>query len=824
MEPDPDNVPRSAEELTLMGQEPPGPLQMAPARQASLGLGALRDAGNPEYLAETPEVVITPAIEAKAAELDHDPIRIYHFVRNQIDFLPGWGATQDAELTLGARRGNAKDTSSLLIALLRASGIPARYVYGVIEVEAPKFTNWMGNFSHVNAAMQHASSGGIPVGMSSSNNASVTNVILDHVWVEAAIDYIPSGGRHMVEADTWVALDASFKQYVYLQGLDAIEISGLDVEQLVDDFAASGTVDEELGYVQNLDVSLIEAAQEQVANAMQEFIEDQMEDPTTGDVLGGRKAIVQERGELTERPDNRILMRGPSWPSLPDVLRNSLRVTFEVDHLTGQPQGGVVLPWAQVNNHRLTMSYRPTTEADEQALLALLPEGEITDLDQLPQTLPGHSISLTPEIKLNGEIILTGPSAVNAFTLETMLAFEVQQVAGNTKWAIPFHAPVPKGSYVAIMSNAGSVSTHALEAAQQRAEDAQYILENELEDQYDEIDRERLMGELFYAGVLAYHAQLEGLGGLMAAQMGAEYRTNLSVGTYGYQPWVRYVYGMPMALDAGGVHMDLDYVPSHLTKHNGSASQRIEAAQPLGMLKSILENVVPEQQFSTEEEPAEGVSAVAAIAKAQAEGQRVFHVTQDNLNEVMAEVSISQASREDIQRAVSQFGYEAVVHEAPITVPGWRGSGYILTDPETGAGSYMIDGGKNGAFVVLMAGLGTALLIGGVFLMIFAPIMGFLMGLAAAIIGAIAMGVAIETVITDPEADWGDLLSGVLLGAALVAVLALVAKFLAGLMATITAQIALEAFSVMLGAIGALLEQLRRLSEDNDRHKGRVLS
>jgi hypothetical protein len=86
-----------------------------------------------------------------------------------------------------------------------------------------------------------------------------------------------------------------------------------------------------------------------------------MDDPTTGDVLGGRKAIVQERGELTERPDNRILLRGSSWPSLPDVLRNSLRVTFEIDHLTGQPHGGVVLPWASVNNHRLTMSV-PTND------------------------------------------------------------------------------------------------------------------------------------------------------------------------------------------------------------------------------------------------------------------------------------------------------------------------------------------------------------------------------------------------------------------------------------------------------------------------------
>jgi len=191
----------------------------------------------------------------------------------------------------------------------------------------------------------------------------------------------------------------------------------------------------------------------------------------------------------------------------------------------------------------------------------------------------------------------------------------------------------------------------------------------------------------------------------MVAQTNAHYRPGLSVGTYRYQPWVRYVYGMPMALDAGGVNMDLDSVPSQLTTHNGSESKRLESAQPLGMLKSILGSSAPEQQFSTEDEQAEGVSAVSAIAKAQAEGQRVFHITQDNLDEALGEVAISSASRSDIRRAVSKFGYEAIVHEAPITVPGWQGSGYILTDPETGAGSYMIDGGKNGAFKLIVSGL-----------------------------------------------------------------------------------------------------------------------
>ena len=230
-------------------------------------------------------------------------------------------------------------------------------------------------------------------------------------------------------------------------------------------------------------------------------------------------------------------------------------------------------------------------------------------------------------------------------------------------------------------------------------EGTQYILENELEYQYEEITREGLMGDLFYLGVLGYQAQQEGFGGLMAAQMNAEYGTGLSVGTYGYQPWVRYVMGVPMALDAGGVHMDLDSVPSHLTAANGSQTRRSEAVHPIGMLKSLLESVVPEQQFSAEDEPAQGVSAVSAITMASEQGQKIFHITEDNLDEVLAQVSISAESRHDIRRGVLSHGMTATVHEAPITVPGWRGSGYILTHPETGAGSYMIDGGKNGGYL-----------------------------------------------------------------------------------------------------------------------------
>jgi len=39
-----------------------------------------------------------------------------------------------------------------------------------------------------------------------------------------------------------------------------------------------------------------------------------------------------------------------------------------------------------------------------------------------------------------------------------------------------------------------------------------------------------------------------------------------------------------------------------------------------------------------------------------------------------------------------------IVHTDPISVPGWQGAGYIIFDPQTGAGAWKIAGGANGGF------------------------------------------------------------------------------------------------------------------------------
>ena len=50
---------------------------------------------------------------------------------------------------------------------------------------------------------------------------------------------------------------------------------------------------------------------------------------------------------------------------------------------------------------------------------------------------------------------------------------------------------------------------------------------------------------------------------------------------------------------------------------------------------------------------------------------------------------------QEIQSAV-QAGKEVTVHEKPISAHGFTGYGYTITDPETGAGAYLIEGKGNG--------------------------------------------------------------------------------------------------------------------------------
>src|SRR5207302_9631622 len=117
-------------------------------------------------LDQTPETKVTPAVHALAQQLNGDPVKIYEYVRNNIRYEPYWGIRKGADQTLAEKSGSDADQAALLIALLRDSGINARFVQGTAELPAAKAANWLGvdpsAGQRADSAPDILASGGIP--------------------------------------------------------------------------------------------------------------------------------------------------------------------------------------------------------------------------------------------------------------------------------------------------------------------------------------------------------------------------------------------------------------------------------------------------------------------------------------------------------------------------------------------------------------------------------------------------------------------------------------------------------------------------------------
>jgi|GEM_PF-5241152 len=105
--------------------------------------------------------------------------------------------------------------------------------------------------------------------------------------------------------------------------------------------------------------------------------------------------------------------------------------------------------------------------------------------------------------------------------------------------------------------------------------------------------------------------------------------------------------------------------------------------------------------FVNEQNPGEAISAVKALQKASAAGQRIYHITQTNQSTILANIHHDADTMAEIRNALNA-GKEVITHTDAVSVPGWSGAGYIITDPDTGSGAYKIAGGGNGGFLIIL--------------------------------------------------------------------------------------------------------------------------
>lgn len=690
-----------------------------------LGFDVKATAPGPEDLAETVEVRFTPQITALAEELA-TPVAIFNYVRENVAFTPVFGSVQGARGCLETRICNAFDSSSLLVALLRAAGFPARYAIGTVEAPIAAVAGLMGGTPGTGAfdpgaALNFLASGGTPTVGVTGGGAR-----FEHVWVEAFLDYAPSRGATAGgEGDAWVPLDPVFKRFDFPRGLDLTGLT-IDPEPFVDSILENASVDEDAGSVVDLSFAALEAKQLELEAEVEALL---AADPPASprDVVGGRVVADVPLEVLPASLPYRVLARAGSFSEVPEELRHRLRLeVFSAGAFAFTPD----LTWSaslpELAGRRITLSYAPASAADEATLLSFIPDGA-SSVDELPTSLPGYLIEVRPELKVEGEVKAQGAAVPLGLRGRWRLAFEGPVSIGG-----PVDNLVTAGTYNALVLHLSS----GVEDGALRRQAVEEVRQRLLSGNVAGLGRDDVIGEFLHAAGRYYWGQNE-LVASFARHLEEVVSARLpSEGIFTFDLKVASFFGAPLEVEPGALVTDVDTSVVAVAALDGKREKTIAYVAETGIAGSASESRIWDQLLN-ETPTGQGVTTIAYLEEAARRSIPVHQLSADNAAAVLPSLDLSAAVKRDIENAVAA-GKVVVVPQREFVKDGFTGVGYLVLDPETGAGAYLISGGiAGGSFLLSILLFLLALLL--IFLAVFAPelaLLAFLAGLAVAALSA----------------------------------------------------------------------------------------
>jgi len=496
----------------------------------------------PEDLAETPEVQITPEIVALVENLDNSPIQIYEYVRNNFEIEPYYGSLKGSTATLWTGAGNDYDQASLLIALLRAAGIPARYVVGTVTIPIQQVQSWLG-VTDPHVAYDYLA---WPDELITLRDGTL-GLQMEHIWAEAYVPYSNYGGTAIDDGgQVWVPLDPSFKIKRYQEGLELPP----DLEFDRDDFLSA--IDRYLP-----------------SEAYQDLVWDHMRANMAGHALSEvayRGRILPEKLGLlpTSLPYTVDAVAG-EYAEVPDTMRYKAVVTMD-DYQTGHSliaNAQLLLP--QVAVKRVTLSYEEVSGA-----------------------------TVRPVLRVDGQAAATGGNTTLG-NYNTITVGFVYPLLGQVQVVTDYRRA---GTYMALAIDAHQTGDRLLAERGARLLEAAELAGTPQEDQDD------LLGELLYLAGMRYWQHCNeseaSVGGLYHYVL----KKYLRYGLLSSEMDVTYLFDRPFSFTARGLNLDVGLNWLTRLPIDGDESRAGEVTRLAGMDSSSLEHqiweeVVVEDSIST---------------------------------------------------------------------------------------------------------------------------------------------------------------------------------------------------------------------------------
>ena len=252
-----------------------------------------------------------PEIKELARGLKNDPDLIYQYVRDYIEFVPLFGSLRGVSATLWDRKGTDFDQAALMIALLRAAGYDARFVYGQIRVQFDAVANWTGA-NDAGVASSLFGSGGIPSVRSSSSQLG-TYYDVSHAWVKVKI------------GNTDYVFDPAFKVMASKVGIDLASAMGYDRSALVTAATSGSTATTD--YVQGINRTNIRNTLAIYSANLVRYIRNNAHGATLEEIIGGRTAVLTTAAtplRQTTLPNQ--LTVSAEFSEIPATYRHTLRL------------------------------------------------------------------------------------------------------------------------------------------------------------------------------------------------------------------------------------------------------------------------------------------------------------------------------------------------------------------------------------------------------------------------------------------------------------------------------------------------------------------
>ncbi|MEW6680380.1 MAG: transglutaminase-like domain-containing protein, partial [bacterium] len=624
----------------------------------------------PSDLAETIEVQFTPEIKAKAKELGYNPVRIYNWARNNIEFIPTYGSIQGADMCLQTKQGNAFDIASLLIALLRVSNIPARYVYGTIEIPIEKVMNWVGGFTDPNAALTLIASGGIPV-TGITSGGKIIRARMEHIWTEV---YIPYGNyRGTMQDDsikTWIPLDGSFKQYTYKEPIDFLQATGFNIQEFINEVQRASTITD--SSVSNVPQDLIFQRFKEYVENVHQYYDTHLQNKTTEDVIGVKRVVIKEYPYLLGSPPYKIVAIGSRYSQIPSSLQWQIKFKVFSNPYSSNPDFSYTAPTPFLGEKSITLSYSPSTPNDESLIKTY---GYI-------EKVPPYLLNLTPKLIIEGNVVATGIPVGSGKDIDFIMTFTspsgMQDVVSNKEIT---------GAYLGIGLDLNWMSKSLI--------DKKIAKLNQIFQLPTPSPAQKIQESLDLLASL-YFAELDAINSMKARFAKVVNLKHPSVGIVGEDLKIGYLWEVPYKLSFAGLFIDVDRDVYSTIAKDGDKNKAIAFTINSGYDGSSLEHSLWTQIYNL---PA--VSAVKIHQLSNEMGIPIYKIDKTNLSSILPLLQISPDAKSDITNAVNS-GKIAYVPQKNIQYYNWKGTAYIVIDQDTGAGGYIISGGMAGGSIALL--------------------------------------------------------------------------------------------------------------------------